>query len=136
MIKYKYLPYNKNLKDRARKMRNEMTVAEKKLWFGYLRQDKHRWLRQKPIGNFIVDFYCSELKLVVEVDGGTHLEYKDVFNDRERSKILEKLGLKILRFWNDDIINGLSEVANIIEEEIKKIKSPNPLYQGGELKNL
>ena len=66
MIKHKYLPYNKNLGLRARNMRNGMTAAEKKLWYDYLRQSQHRWLRQKPIGNFIVDFYCSALKLVIE----------------------------------------------------------------------
>jgi very-short-patch-repair endonuclease len=131
MIKYLYLPYNKNLKASARKMRNEMTTAEKKLWLGYLRQDNHRWLRQKPIGDFIVDFYCSELKLIIEVDGATHLESQDIINDRERNKKLEKLGLKILRFWNDDVLNGLGEVANIIEEEINKIKSPQPPLSRG-----
>ncbi|MBU0722285.1 DUF559 domain-containing protein [Patescibacteria group bacterium] len=128
-MQYKYLPYNKKFKERSRKMRNEMTVAEKKLWYDYLRQNKYRWLRQKPIGNFIVDFYCSKLKLVIEIDGETHIDKKDVSYDQQRTKELEKLGLKVLRFWNDDILNGLGEVENIIEG-----KSPYPLYQGGKIK--
>lgn len=125
-MKIKYLPYNIKLKEKARKMRNEMTAAEKKLWYDYLRQTKYRWLRQKPIGNFIVDFYCSELKLVIEVDGTTHLENEDLTNDQNRTEELEKFGLKVLRFWNDDIFNGLNEVINIIEGEIP----PTPFIKG------
>ena len=106
---------------RARQMRNEMTTAEKKLWYDYLRQSEYRWLRQRPIGNYIVDFYCPKLKLVIEVDGATHLRKKDITYDQKRNKELEKLGLKVLRFWNDDILNGLDEVINVLEKEINKI---------------
>ena len=105
-------------------MRNEMTAAEKKLWYGYLEQDRNRWLRQKPIGDYIIDFYCPKLKLVIEVDGTTHLENKDKVYDKKRTEELEKLGIKILRFWNNDILDGLAEVENVIEEQIKNIKSP------------
>lgn len=109
-------------------MRNEMTPAEKKLWYSYLRQNKYRWLRQKPIGDFIVDFYCSKLKLAIEIDGETHLKDKDIAYDQKRTKELEKLGIKVLRFWNNDVLNGLDEVINIIEKEIK---SPQPFAKGG-----
>ena len=119
--------YNPKLKLRARQMRNEMTAAEKKLWYGYLEQDRNRWLRQKPIGDYIIDFYCPKLKLAIEVDGTTHLENKDIIYDQRRTKELNKLGIKILRFWNNDILDGLAEVENIIEEQIKNIKSPYPL---------
>jgi len=117
--------YNPKLKLRARQMRNEMTAAEKKLWYGYLEQDRNRWLRQKPIGDYIIDFYCPKLKLAIEVDGTTHLENKDKVYDKKRTEELEKLGIKILRFWNNDILDGLAEVENVIEEQIKNIKSPN-----------
>jgi len=116
--------YNPKLKLRARQMRNEMTAAEKKLWYGYLEQDRNRWLRQKPIGDYIIDFYCPKLKLAIEVDGTTHLENKDKVYDKKRTEELEKLGIKILRFWNNDILDGLAEVENVIEEQIKNIKSP------------
>jgi len=119
--------YNPKLKLRARQMRNEMTAAEKKLWYGYLEQDRNRWLRQKPIGDYIIDFYCPKLKLAIEVDGTTHLENKDKVYDKKRTEELEKLGIKILRFWNNDILDGLAEVENVIEEQIKNIKSPYPL---------
>ena len=119
--------YNPKLKLRARQMRNEMTAAEKKLWYGYLEQDRNRWLRQKPIGDYIIDFYCPKLKLAIEVDGTTHLENKDKVYDKKRTEELEKLGIKILRFWNNDILDGLAEVANIVKQQIKNIKSPYPL---------
>ena len=80
MNQQKFIPqffdYNKDLKDRAKLMRNKPTEAEKKLW-NILRQGKlieYRFLRQKIIGNYIADFYCSKQKLIIEVDGGGHNE--------------------------------------------------------------
>ena len=67
----KHIPYNSNNQEYARKLRNEMTNAEKKLWI-FLRNTNERWLRQKPLDNYIVDFYCSEYQLVIEIDGETH----------------------------------------------------------------
>ena len=64
-----HLPYNRNLVTRAKELRKNITLAEKKLWYGYLRKFPLRVLRQKPIDNFIVDFYCAKLKLVIEIDG-------------------------------------------------------------------
>jgi very-short-patch-repair endonuclease len=64
-----HLPYNPKLVERAKNLRKNMTPAEKKLWYSYLRNFKFRVLRQKPIDNFIVDFYCAKLKLVIEIDG-------------------------------------------------------------------
>ena len=121
-MKYDYLPYNKSLRVRAGELRNNPTAAEKKLWYYCLRNHKYIFLRQKPIDNFIVDFYCSKLKLVIEVDGGTHLDKKDILYDNKRTKILEKYGLKILRFYNDDILNGVHIVSEIIDREIKKME--------------
>ena len=121
-MKYNYLPYNKSLKARARELRNNPTAAEKKLWYYCLKNHKYTFLRQKPIDNFIVDFYCSKLKLVIEVDGGTHLDKKDILYDNKRTEILEKYGLKILRFYNDDILNGVHIISGIIDKEINKME--------------
>ena len=109
--------YNPKLKLRARQMRNKMTAAENKLWYDYLKGNGYRWLRQKPIGDYIVDFYCPKLKLAIEVDGTTHLENKDIVYDKNRTIELEKLGIKILRFWNNDVLEGLVEVVSIIKKE-------------------
>ncbi|MDD5071879.1 MAG: DUF559 domain-containing protein [Patescibacteria group bacterium] len=119
-MKYDYLPYNKNLKGKARELRNNMTAAEKKLWYEYLRNHKYIFKRQKLIDNYIVDFYCSKLKLVIEIDGETHLSERYKKHDKERTEALEKYGLKVLRFWNDDVLSGIEAVSEMIEEEIKK----------------
>jgi len=104
-----------------------MTSAEKKLWYGYLRSHRYIFLRQKPIDNYIVDFFCSKLKLVIEIDGETHITEEDKKYDKKRTMILEKYGLKVLRFWNYDVLNGIEVISEIIEREIGKIEqSPQP----------
>jgi len=122
-ININYLPYNFALKEKARDLRKNSTAAESKLWKEYLRSHKYKFTRQKPIDNFIVDFYCSELGLVIEVAGTTHLANQDIINDNKRVNILEKkYGLKVIRFWNDDIFNGIHIVGEIIGNEIKKLE--------------
>ncbi|NCO79991.1 type II restriction endonuclease [Candidatus Falkowbacteria bacterium CG_4_9_14_3_um_filter_38_19] len=124
----KFIPYNNNLNSRAKDLRNNMTAAEKKLWYEFLRGHEYRFVRQKVIGNYIIDFYCQKLKLGIEIDGGTHLGDKNEEYDKNRTEELNKSGIKILRFWNDDILKGLGEVESIIEKEINPL---NPPLQGG-----
>jgi very-short-patch-repair endonuclease len=116
----KFIPYNNKLNSKAKELRSNMTVAEKKLWFEYLRGCEYQFVRQKVIGNYILDFYCQKLKLGIEIDGETHLGSKNKEYDENRTIELEKLGIKILRFWNDDVLYGLGEVEKIIENEIKE----------------
>ena len=126
----KYLPYSSDLKEKARDLRKNCTISEKKLWQDFLKNHRYKFTRQKPIGNYIVDFYCSELGLVIEVDGATHLGNKDVLYDQKRTADLAKYGLKILRFWNDDILSGVHIVGEIIDNEIKRITHPSPPLSG------
>ena len=129
-----HLPYNPELVARAKELRKRMTKAEKKLWHGYLRDFRYRFLRQRPIDHFIVDFYCSKLRLVIEVDGETHFTEVGKGYDAERTTTLEGYGLKVLRFCNTDVINNLQGVAAKIEETVKSIeKDPPcpPLNKGG-----
>jgi len=124
---FNYLPYNFELKEKARVLRKNSTAAESKLWREYLKKHKHKFTRQKPIDNFIVDFYCSKLGLMIEVDGTTHLDRKNIVYDKNRSTVLEKkYGLRVIRFWNDDILRGMHIVIEIIENEIKKLEQPTP----------
>jgi very-short-patch-repair endonuclease len=118
----KFLPYNNKLNGRARELRDNMTLAEKKLWYEFLRNHEYIFLRQKPIDNYIVDFFCPKLKLVIEIDGETHITEEDKKYDEKRTRILEKYGLKILRFWNDDVLNGVDIIGEIIDNEIRKMK--------------
>jgi very-short-patch-repair endonuclease len=99
-------------------MRKNMTAAERKLWYGYLKNFPFRVLRQKPIDNFIVDFYCAHLKLVIEVDGESHFTSEGKDYDRERTQILEGYGLKVVRFSNDEVLKEWEGVCQCIEKMI------------------
>ena len=110
-----FLPYNKALVPRARQMRKNPTLAEEKLWrtfkenplFG---KDQYRIWRQRPIDNFIVDFYIPKLKLIIEVDGDSHFTEAARAYDAERAHILESYGLTVLRFTNDEVLNNIDAV--------------------------
>jgi very-short-patch-repair endonuclease len=115
-----YIPYNPALKERARELRNSMTVAERKLWFEFLRTHSVRWLRQKPLGNYIVDFYCSEQSVVIEVDGDSHFTDAGQKYDSRRTEFLAGYGLRILRFTNLDVLERFGAVCAIIDETCKR----------------
>lgn len=111
-----HIPYNSKLVERAKKLRKNMTVAEKKLWYSYLKSFSYRVLRQKPIDNFIVDFYCAKSKLVIEVDGDSHYTNDGREYDIERTQILEGYGLRVIRFSNDEVLNEFESVCQRIED--------------------
>ena len=95
-----------HMRDRSRTLRNEPTEAEKKLWEA-LRYDRCgglRFLRQHVVGVYIVDFYCAQTKLVVEVDGSIHDLPEVQQQDRHRQQLLEEQGLCVLRMTNDDVL--------------------------------
>src|SRR5262249_8839405 len=97
-----FLRYKKILKTFSRTLRSTMNDQEKLLWF-YLRNKQIRniqFFRQRPIENYIVDFYAPSVKLVIEVDGSQHLEHEMLEKDRERDESLRSFGLHILRFEN------------------------------------
>ena len=100
-------PYNKNLKIPSRDLRNNMTDAEQMLWQRLRRKQilGLQFYRQKPILNFIVDFYCPAANLVIECDGGQHYTDEGLEADRVRDEALAQLGLKVLRFDNGQVLN-------------------------------
>ncbi len=108
----------------ARKLlRKDFTPEEKRLWF-QLRNNSlgYRFRRQHSIGNFIVDFFCAEKRLIIELDGGQHLNNKE--SDQERTNYFESLGIQVIRFWNGEVKNNLNEVMIKIKEELDKTTSP------------
>jgi very-short-patch-repair endonuclease len=113
-----HLPYNPKLIDRARELRKNLTPAERKLWYDYLRNFKYRVLRQRPIDHFIVDFYCHSLKLVIEVDGDSHFTEEAEAADRERTQQLENYGIRVIRFTNQEVLQDFEGVCKSIEQEI------------------
>ena len=126
----RHLPYNPNLKDRARELRKNMTTAEKKLWYQFLRNSQYSVLRQRPIDNYIVDFYCPSLNLVIEIDGDSHFTEEGLEYDKERTKILENYGLKVFRFNNFEVLRNFESVCEEIErqfmEHCNKAIPPGP----------
>lgn len=109
-----HLPYNPKLTVRAKELRNNMTIAEKKLWKEYLRSFSYRVLRQRPIDHFIVDFYCARLKLVIEVDGGIHDDKIQKEYDEQRTLFLNVYGLTVIRFRNEEVLNEFERVCEEI----------------------
>jgi len=107
---------------RAKELRREMTPAEKILW-EELRTNKLgvHFRRQQVIQGFVVDFYCHKAGLVIEVDGDIHDLQKE--EDERREKVLSALGLRIVRFGNDEVMRNLSAVVGKIKELIEKSKS-------------
>jgi very-short-patch-repair endonuclease len=105
---------NKILTSFARRLRRDQTEAEKKIW-KYLRSKKINSLkfrRQQPIGRYIVDFVCFEIKLIVELDGSQHIENND--RDSERDSWLRSQGFKVLRLWDNEVMNNVDGVLELI----------------------
>lgn len=111
--------YNPTLLKRARAMRREMTTAEKHLWMYCLSTLPYRFRRQRPFGRFILDFYCSPLKLVIEIDGDSHFTEQGIAYDKERTQFLESQGLKIIRFTNHEVLYQLDSVKEKIYSFLK-----------------
>jgi very-short-patch-repair endonuclease len=106
--------YNYKLQGRAREMRRKMTPAEAKLWYQFLRNAPVKFRRQRPAGWYILDFYCPEKKLVIEVDGAQHYTKEALEYDAIRTGYLESCGLKVIRFSNQDVTKNLSAVSEKI----------------------
>jgi very-short-patch-repair endonuclease len=123
-----YLPYNPKLVPIAKQLRLNQTVTEKKMWQGFLRKLPLRILRQRPIDNFIVDFYCSGLRLVIEIDGESHFTEQGKIYDEERTNILEGYGLQVVRFTNVEVLQNFEGVCYQLECLI----FPSPLTKGEE----
>jgi len=100
---------------RAREMRHPQTLAETTLWHMLRnRQTGFKFRRQHPIERFIVDFYCAEAKLLIEVDGESHLEPDQEEYDKARTEYLERLGYKVIRFTNNDVRYNINAVVDKI----------------------
>ncbi|WP_374332999.1 endonuclease domain-containing protein [Aestuariivirga sp.] len=112
----------------ARRLRKDETTAGKRLWEQLRNRtlDGHKFVRQSPVGPYIADFTCREFSLIVEVDGATHSTPDEVARDRARTDFLEAQGYRVLRFHNDEVINGMDEVLTIIGSALARVPSPPP----------
>ena len=112
--------HNKALVTNAKNLRKNMTKEERHLWYDFLRPYPVRFFRQKILGKYIVDFYCAEAKLIVELDGSQHYEDKEMEYDAERTTYLELYGVRVLRIPNNEVNQNFSGVCEYIDLAVKQ----------------
>jgi type I restriction enzyme M protein len=131
MTERRHSQYSIEKRDQARALRRAFTDAEDKLW-RWLRDREvvqTKWRRQHPLGPFILDFYCHERRLAVEVDGGQHYEPEGIAKDKRRTAYIEARGIRVLRFNNLDVLQNMDGVMFVVLQVLTK-PSPNPLPEG------
>ena len=112
--------HNKEIVSTARMLRKNMTKEEQHLWYDFLRTYPVRFLRQKVLGKYIVDFYCASANLVIELDGSGHCTELGKQYDAERTAFLEKYGLTVLRISNLEIHNNFRGVCDYIRHAVEE----------------
>jgi len=112
----------RNLVPVARRLRRDSTDAERVLWRQLRDRQMHglKFRRQHPLAGYVLDFYCEELRLCVELDGGQHAER--AADDEARSTVLGKLGVTVVRFWNDDLLRNPDGVWQRLQEAIERLR--------------
>jgi len=116
----KYLYNDPIKKPTRRRLRKDATDAERKLW-AILRNrqiDGLKFFRQYSVGSYVLDFYCPEKRLALEIDGGQHGDVDSQQHDAQRDSYLKELGIRVVRFWNNDVLRNAEGVAQKIREEI------------------
>jgi very-short-patch-repair endonuclease len=110
------------LKIIRRKLRKDLTPAEKIFWYK-IRDTlvQYRFRRQHSIGQYVVDFYCAKLKLIIEIDGDSHTDEKQIIIDQQRNAYFEKLNLSTIRYNNRDIVNNMSGVFDDLMKKISNL---------------
>lgn len=110
--------YNSNLKEQSRELRKNMTEQEKRLWFCFLKEYPIRIYRQRVIGCYIADFYCSKAKVVIEIDGSQHYTDEGMNYDENRTKAINDFGVEAIRFSNYDVNTNFEGVCMEIDKVI------------------
>jgi very-short-patch-repair endonuclease len=113
--------------ERARELRRDMNEAEKRIWYRVRanRLGGHRFRRQYPMGQYIVDFVCLRSRLVVEIDGETHGDDRAERNDARRAAWIEARGFRVMRLWNDYVLNHTDEAVESILDVLTELGSPS-----------
>ena len=122
--------YNKNLLRYARNLRNNGTKSEACLWKYVLRAgtlEGYTFNRQRPVLNYIADFMCKKLMLIIEVDGITHSYPEVIKKDKRRQKELEEVGFTVLRFSDDEVLRDIENVRRVLEKYVEDFSPPGPL---------
>ena len=111
--------HNPVLTPRARELRKNMTAEERRLWYCFLKNYPIRFLRQKVIERYIVDFYCAKAKLVIELDGSQHFEEAAEEYDTQRTELLEQWGLLVVRIPNNEVNQNFDNICNYIDYVVR-----------------
>ena len=119
--------HNSVLTPRAQKLRKEMTKEERHLWYDFLRTYPIRFLRQKVIDHYIVDFYCHQARLIIELDGSQHYTQEGILKDRIRTKHIESRNLLVVRIPNQEIFSRFREVCEYINDVVTSQVGYDPL---------
>ena len=117
---------NNELRTNAQNLRKNMTKEEAHLWYQCLCRAKYRFRRQYVIGNYIVDFYCHQAKLVIELDGSQHCTPEEMEYDKKRTAFLESRGLKVVRFSNLDVMRRFRDVCETIYQLMEARTAQKP----------
>lgn len=135
------LRYNPKLRDPARTLRTHLTESGQLLWSQLRRKQilGAQFYRQKPLGNYVADFYAPSVRLVIEVDGSQHFAVEQATSDRQRTAYLESRGLRVLRFTNLEVLRELEAVVETIYGAVQEARNPPalraaPLFQRGGFK--
>ena len=115
--------HNAGLTANAKKLRKNMTKEERHLWYDFLRSYPIRFLRQKVIDNYIVDFYCHSARLVIELDGSKHYEEKGLLKDKIRTEIIEQRNLTVIRIPNNEENRNFEGVCQYIDNAVRESPS-------------
>ncbi len=115
--------HNKSLLPFARELRKNMTKEERRLWYTFLNTYPVRFIRQKIIGSYIADFYCSAAKLVIEIDGSQHYSEENIQYDKKRSAYFAEYGIIVIRIQNIQINTNFCGVCEYIDSIVKTILS-------------
>ena len=122
--------HNKNLVSNAKILRKNMTKEECHLWYDYLRDYPVKFLRQKPFGIYILDFYCSKAKIAIELDGSQHFTEKNIIDkDTERDNYLKQYNITVIRISNKEINDNFRGVCEYIDLSVKNSLNNQSLSQ-------
>ena len=112
--------HNPQIVPTAKMLRKNMTKEERHLWYDFLRDYPIKFTRQKVLGKYIVDFYCAQAKLVIELDGSQHYEPKNIQTDNERTEYLKEYDLQVLRIPNNEITSNFYGVCEYIDTVVQQ----------------
>ena len=120
MASRRWITYRKTLTPRAQAFRRDQTPAEKKLWYEFLRDLPWKFTRQKPLGRYVADFYCSCQQLVIELDGDSHYTDRAQRYDETRTTALGLQGIRVIRFTNLEVLENFEAVCGAITATLEQ----------------